>query len=421
MQHGASGAALRDVNRSAVLRLIGQHGPISRAELARRLGVRPNTVTALARGLIASGIVAPIDMVSSNGGRPAELLALVGSAAVAIGAKVADDHLAVVCADLDGSVLSSHTERFDAVGSNPFTTLAEMLEPHVRAAEESYLLLGVGIGVPGFEDPYGTGVVHAPLLGWRHLPLGEHLRRALGTPVLVDNDVNTLAVAESLYGAGRGFENFLTVTVGRGVGMGIVIDGELYRGGRGAAGEFGHVTADREGQPCSCGKRGCLETVASEPALLAAARRRRIIDKLATPDDLAAKAAAGHKGALEIYFEAGMALGRALASAAVVLNPQAIVVGGEGTRAWAYMAAAFQEAFEAEIFPLMREATAVHVEPWDDSKWALGAASLVLRAPFVTPMHDHPIIEEIRGRLDAGFQSTPSPPFTELGAARWSE
>jgi predicted NBD/HSP70 family sugar kinase len=420
MRHGASGAALRDVNRSAVLRLIGRHGPMSRAELARRLGVRPGTVTAQARGLINSGIVTPVDMQSSSGGRPAELLALVGSAAVAIGAKVAEDHVAIVLADLDGTVLANETVPFDAIGSNPFVTLATLLAPHVRAANASHVLLGVGVGIPGFEDPYGSGVVQAPLLGWPHLPLGEHLSRQLGVPVLVDNDVNTLAVAESLYGVGRGFEDFLTVTIGRGVGMGIVIAGELYRGARGAAGEFGHVCIDRDGESCSCGKRGCLETVVSDPALLAAARRRRVVDKAAGPADLAAKAAAGHKAALEIYREAGAALGRALAAAVVVLNPQAVVVGGEGTRAWPYMAEAFHDAFEGEVFPPTRGATAVLVERWDDGRWALGAASLVLRAPFVTPMHPHPIIERIRGLLDAGFQTPAAAASSEFGDLPWS-
>jgi predicted NBD/HSP70 family sugar kinase len=418
MKHGASGAALRDVNRSAVLRLIGHHGPISRADLARRLGVRPGTVTALARGLISSGIVTPVEMMSSSGGRPAELLGLVGSAAVAIGAKVADDRLVIVCADLDGEVLTKETVAFDAAGSNPFMTLATLLEPHVRRAAENHLLLGVGLGLPGFEDPYGSGVVQAPLLGWRHLPIGEHLTRSLQTPVLVDNDVNTLAVAESLYGVGRGFENFLTITIGRGVGMGIVIDGELYRGARGSAGEFGHVCVEREGLLCTCGKRGCLETVAAEPALVAVARKRRIIAKDDGPEQLVTKAAAGHAGALELYATAGTVLGRALAGVAVVLNPQAIVVGGEGTRAWEYMSGAFHDAFEGEIFPPMIGATAVYVERWDDTRWALGAASLVLRAPFITPLHEHPVIEEIRSRLDAGFQVRSAAPDT--GAAAWS-
>ena len=266
MRKGAPGAALRDVNRSAVLRLIGRHGPISRADIARQVGVSPGTITALARNLIEAGIVTPVEQALPRGGRPAELLGLVGSAAVAVGAKVANDHLAIVCAELDGTMSASTTVPFDAVAGNPFAMLAELLEPHVAAASTGQLLLGIGLGLPGFEDPYGSGVVQAPLLGWRHLPLGEHLTRALGVPVLVDNDVNTLAVAESLYGIGRGFDHFLTVTLGRGVGMGIVVDGELYRGARGAAGEFGHVDAGGDAL-CACGKRGCLETIAAEPAL----------------------------------------------------------------------------------------------------------------------------------------------------------
>ena len=404
MRKGAPGAALRDVNRSAVLRLIGRHGPISRADIARQVGVSAGTITTLTRNLIEAGVVTPVEHAASRGGRPAELLGLVGSAAVAVGAKVANDHLAIVCADLDGTMSASTTVPFDAVAGNPFAMLAELLEPHVAAASTGQLLLGIGLGLPGFEDPYGSGVVQAPLLGWRHLPLGEHLTRALGVPVLVDNDVNTLAVAESLYGIGRGFDHLLTVTLGRGVGMGIVVDGELYRGARGAAGEFGHVDAGGDAL-CACGKRGCLETMAAEPALLAAARRRRILGRDAGPEDLAAAAAAGHRGALEIYATAGTALGKALAAVAVVLNPQAVMIAGEGSRGWPYMAAAFHEAFDAGVFPPVRGATAIHVERWDDSKWALGAAALVLRAPFLTPMHEHPAIEAIRGRLDAGFRS----------------
>lgn len=403
MRVGASGLALRNVNKTAVLRLVGHYGPISRADLAHRLGVSPGTVTALTRGLIESGVVEPLRMASSSGGRPAELLSLVGSVAVAVGAKVADDHIAIVTADLDGSVLESESVAFDAVAADPFPVLAGILEPHVRnAATGGRVLLGVGLGVPGFEDPYGSGVVQAPLFGWRHMPIGEHLSRSLGVPVLVDNDVNTLAVAESLYGVGRGFEHFLTLTIGRGVGMGLIIGGELYRGGGGAAGEFGHVCVERDGELCACGKKGCLETVVSEPDLLRAARRNRWLPKDARAEDLAAKAAAGHAGVLALYADAGTVLGRAVAAAAVVMNPEALVIGGEGTRAWAYMARTFMAAFNDDVFPPMRGNTPVHVEPWDDSKWALGAASLVLRAPFITPLHDHPTLEQIRSRLELG-------------------
>ena len=403
MRFGASGVALRNVNKTAVLRLIGHHGPISRADIAHRLGVSPGTVTALTRGLIEAGVVEPFEMAFSSGGRPAELLGLVGSVAVAVGAKVADDHIAVITADLDGTVLESESVAFDAVAADPFPVLAGILEPHVRKASSGgHVLLGVGLGLPGFEDPYGSGVVQAPLFGWRHLPIGEHLSRSLGVPVLVDNDVNTLAVAESLYGVGRGFEHFMTLTIGRGVGMGLIIGGELYRGGRGAAGEFGHVCVERDGEQCACGKRGCLETVVSEPALLKVARRNRWSARDSRAEDLAAKASAGHAGVLRLYADAGTVLGRAVAAAAVVMNPEALVIGGEGTRGWAYMADTFMAELTGDVFPPMRGATAVHVEPWDDSKWALGAASLVLRAPFSTPLHDHPTLDQIRSRLELG-------------------
>lgn len=401
---GVSGAALRDVNRSAVLRLIGRHGPISRAEIARRAGVSPGTVTTLVRNLVDAGLVRPIEQSVPRSGRPAELVGLVGSAAQAIGVKIASDHLAIVRADLDGTVLAASETPFDAVSDNPFTTVAGHLEAHVSDARGGPVLLGVGLGLPGFEYPYGSGVVQAPLVGWRNLPLGDHLARTLNLPVLVDNDVNTLAAAESLYGIGRGVDHFVVVTLGRGVGMGIVIDGEPYRGGRGAAGELGHVASGGT-RPCACGKRGCLETVTAEPALLAAARKRRIIGKADGPDRLVECATRGSRAARELYASAGSALGDAVAAAAVLLDPETIVVAGEGTRGWPYMAEAFAARFEAGVFPPARGTIPVHVHEWDDSAWALGAAALVLRAPFAPPPHEHPAIGAIRGRLDAGFQA----------------
>ena len=412
MRTGVSGAALRDVNRSAVLRLIGRFGPISRAEIARRAGVSPGTVTSLVRNLVDAGVVRPVDQSAPRTGRPAELVGLVGSAAQAIGVKVASDHLAIVRADLDGTVLATSHVAFDAIGGNPFSAITENLEAQIGAVNGDTELLGIGLGLPGFEDPYGSGVVQAPLLGWRNLPLGEHLTRTLGLPVLVDNDVNTLAAAESLYGAGRGFEHFVVVTLGEGVGMGIVVDGEPYRGGRGAAGELGHVSAGGD-RPCSCGKRGCLETLISEPGLLRSARQRRVVGATDGPDQLVARAAAGSRPALELYAAAGAALGDALASASVVLDPQAVVIAGEGTRGWRFMESGFAERFAAGVFPLSRDRVPVFVDEWDDTAWALGAAALVLRAPFATPMHEHPAIEAIRGRLDAGFQAP-------LAASRWA-
>ncbi len=404
-QQGTSVLRMRDLNRSAVLALIVRRGPIARVDIARHLGLAPATVTGLTRGLLKAGIIAKVDRAASRGGRPGELLAIVGSSAEALGVKLIADEVIGVRANLDGTLLEEFSAPFDASGANPFTVLTDILEPRIRGRSKGHPpLLGLGIGLPGFEDPAGSGIVQAPVLGWRHLPLGEHLARVLDLPVLIDNDVNTLAMAESLYGLGRELGSYLTVTLGRGIGLGIVINGELYRGARGAAGELGHVTVDANGELCACGKRGCLETLVAEPALV---RKSRSIGMLGPEEGIAellGLAAAGDERALSIYRCAGWALGLAVAGLAVVLNPEAILVSGEGRRGWPYLARAFTTAFEANVFPPLAGTVRVRIDDWDHTKWALGAAALVLRAPFATPMHGTPAIDQIRARLNIGFQ-----------------
>ncbi len=395
---------MRDLNRSAVLALVCRQGPISRADIARCLGLAPATVTTLVRGLLEAGIIAKVDHAISQGGRPGELLAIVGAAAEALGVKIAHNHITGVRADLDGNILDEFSAPYDAFGANPFTALTEILEPRVRRLRAGHPPLGLGVGLPGFEDPAGSGVVQAPVLGWRHLPLGEHLSRVLELPVLIDNDVNTLAIAETLYGLGRNLDTYLTVTLGRGIGLGIVIGGELYRGACGAAGEFGHVTVDPGGERCACGKRGCLETLAAEPALVREARRAGALGPEEGIAELLDLAAAGDERALGVYRRAGGALGHAVAALAVVFNPQAVLVSGEGRRGWPYLEQAFTETFDANVFPPLAGTVSVRIGDWDDTRWALGAAALVLRAPFATPMHGNRAIDQLRARLNVGFQ-----------------
>jgi predicted NBD/HSP70 family sugar kinase len=371
-----SGARLREVNKVAVLALIGRHGPISRADIARRLGLSPPAVTAVTRALLDAGVIHKTDDAAPRGGRPGELLAVVGNAAVAIGVKVASGHLTGVRADLDGTILSSFEAPFDEAVANPFESLAELLAPHLAGPLP---LLGVGLGVPGFVDRT-TGLVQAPLLGWRRMPLSGYLSQLLDLPVLVDNDVNTLAAYEHLYGLGRPYEDFLTVTLGRGVGAAVVIGGDLRRGGHGAAGELGHLTHDPAGPRCHCGKNGCLETYLSDAALVRQAREAGLV--AAGPDELRAAADAGSKTARELYHAAGQRLGTVLGGVSVMLDPQAVLISGEGSRAWPHLSEGFFKTFSPGTHLELGERISVHVDPWDDAKWALGAAALVLRAPF---------------------------------------
>jgi predicted NBD/HSP70 family sugar kinase len=227
-------------------------------------------------------------------------------------------------------------------------------------------LLGVGLGVPGVVDP-ARGTLNSPMLGWRDLRLGAALQRRLGVPVLVDNDVNTLAVFERLYGRGRAVESFATVTLGRGVGLGLILNGDIYRGYAGGAGEFGHVTAVPDGPVCSCGKRGCLEAVVADPALVAEARRRSTIPRRAGIERLRSLADAGDAGAIELFGSAGGILGRSIADLVNILSPQLVLISGEGSESWRHLSDRFELSFRTHLFPPLRGVT-VEIDPWDDAK-----------------------------------------------------
>jgi predicted NBD/HSP70 family sugar kinase len=376
---GATGLT-RDLNRAAILRLIGLSGPIARTSIAKRLGLSPATVTSITRELIESGIVRTADRAPSRGGRPALLLEIVSRSAYAFGVKIAPDHLVGVVVDLDGDVIQQFEERLDLTAPHAFDAAVNVLRSWLDAAAEGTPLLGVGLGVPGVVDST-SGKVTSPLIGWRDFALREELQNALGIPVLVDNDVNTLATAERLYGRGRDVENFIALTLGRGVGLGIVANGDIYHGHDGGAGEFGHVTAVVDGPVCSCGKRGCLEAIVADPALVAIARGDGTIGKRQGIATLRRKADEGDADARAIYSEAATVLGQAVANLVNVLSPKLILVSGEGTQAWGHYEEAFAKALQTHVFPPLRGVT-VEVDPWDDAKWAVGAASLVLRTTF---------------------------------------
>jgi predicted NBD/HSP70 family sugar kinase len=376
---GATGLT-RDLNRAAILRLIGLAGPIARMSIAARLGLSPATVTSITRELIESGIVRTADHAPSRGGRPAVLLEIVGPSAHALGVKIAPDHLVGVVVDLHGEMIEQFEERLDLTAAGGFDAAVDVLRQWLDAAATRTPVLGVGLGVPGVVDS-ATGKVTSPLIGWREFALRERLQSALGIPVLVDNDVNTLATSERLYGRGRDVDNFIALTLGRGVGLGIVANGDIYHGHGGGAGEFGHVTAVVDGPVCSCGKRGCLEAVVGDPALVATARERGTIGKRQGVTALRRKADAGDAAARALYAEAATVLGQAVANLVNVLSPQLILVSGEGTQAWGHYEEAFGKTLHAHVFPPLRGVT-VEVDPWDDKKWAVGAASLVLRTTF---------------------------------------
>lgn len=363
---------------ASVLAVLGMAGPMSRADLARRLSMSPATVTQLTRKLLTTGLVHELTSVPSGGGRPGTLLGLSGEGGGALGAKLSADKVTVVRLGLDGVMQSVFEHDYDVTRPEALDTVARLLRTAVDDAPGS--LLGVGIGLPGAVADQAVGAVDSPTLGWRDVHVGEFLRRELGIPVLVDNDVNTLAVAERLLGVARDYDSPMIITIGRGIGCAAIVEGTLLRGVRGGAGEVGHVPV-ADGPACACGGSGCLEAVIGEAALVARGRADGAIGRRAGKAALDAAADAGDRAARRVYADAGSLLGRTIAGVVHVVDPDALIVLGEGTSAWRHWEATFTATLRRHLMP-SRRGLPVRVEQWNDEKWAVGAASLVLFSPL---------------------------------------
>jgi predicted NBD/HSP70 family sugar kinase len=377
---------IRDLNRTLVLNLVRDRDGLSRADLARISGLSPSTVTSITGSLLEDGYLLEDEPSSSVApakgliGRPATMLRVHPAAGYAIGIKVTTNNLTAAVTDLAGALLGistvprGHEDDAAAVGDLFESAVSRALE---AAGVTRDRLVGAGIGVPGIVDPETGRVADSPLLEWAHLDLVDLVQQRLGLPVLVDNDVNTLTVAQQLFGAGRGLPHFMVVTIGRGIGMGLVVNGVVHRGSRGGAGEIGHVQVVPNGPDCWCGRRGCLEAVAAEPALV-----REILastGRLVQPAEIAAFASRDPDVA-EILERAGRHVGRTVASITTVLDPQLVVISGEGVRLGEhYLVAMRTELSEREQKEVPTE---IVIEPWGDEAWARGAATLVLREIF---------------------------------------
>lgn len=384
---------MRGINRSVVLNTIKTHGPIARAQVAKRTGLSPATVTGITAELLEEELIFEKQIGDSRGGRRPILLAINPGGGFVIGIKLTENEIIGALTDLEAAVLEKQTDKLEARSPQAvISALAKLADELLQKANlPRKKLLGVGIGLAGIVDSEAGILRQSPFFGWRNVRLRELLQDRLQVPVFVDNDVNTLTLAEKLFGAGQGLEDFLVVTVGRGVGMGIVINGQIYRGGAGGAGEFGHSVMDPDGPDCACGKRGCLETFVGYPGLLRAAgeayRRGELAGAANSVDELLALAQGGDLAARRIIAQAGMLFGQAVANLVNIFNPQCIILGGEGVCMGDLFFEPMHAALSRHVLPGLSGDTEIRIEPWGDDAWARGAASLVLQKLFESPVH----------------------------------
>lgn len=375
---------LKEMNRSAILHVIKAHGPIARADIARRTNISPAAVTHQTAALIEDGLIFEKQEGDSRGGRRPILLALNATGTYVVGVKLAETRATLALTDLNAEIVTRHAIE---LGNRDPLSVSDQLAGAINDLLSSAhigrsRMLGVGVGMAGIVDSTNGICRLSPYNGWHDVPFAELLEERLDYPVILGNDVNTLTLVEKLYGPGQHVNDLLVVTLGRGVGLGMVLNGQMYRGAKGSGGEFGHTMMDPQGVICQCGNRGCLETYVADPWLLRRAAMNGL--SVATIEDLLAAARSGDEIALHVYESAGQILGQGIANLINLFNPSLIIVSGEGVRAGDFVFPAMRAAIEKHTFGQLGEDVALRIEPASDDMWARGAAGLVLNEVFET-------------------------------------
>jgi len=392
--HAVLGAsAIRAQHRRLLLNLLWEEREISRAELARRTGLSRSTVSAIVGDLLSTGLVEEARAGVSSGGRRPIILEFQDQSSFIVGIELGATHVSCVLTDLRCNVRASWSGPAP-VRDEPEVALNKMTMAvrSVLAADGVLLpqVLGIGVAVPSPVDKDRPGEL-LPLVApsWQGYNIATHLEDNFGRSVFMDNDANLGALAELWWGAGPSAGNIAFVKVATGIGAGLIIDGRIFRGSSGIAGEIGHTSIDTNGPRCLCGLNGCLTTFVGTPALLERAESElRAAGSNRPPpasiDELVNAALDGDPSSVELMRYAGSKLGIGIANMLSLLNPTTVVLGGGLARAGDLVLDAVRETVLLQTLPAI---SSTEIKTTSLNEWgiAIGAATLALEAALRTP------------------------------------
>lgn len=388
----------REINRQIALNLIRAHQPVSRADLARLMNVRRGVASLLVSELLDEALIfeGAVGEAVGRGRRPT-FLYIDSRQRCVVGVDIRASRTYIMVTDLMGRQLgvvsSFQTNKDVAVLTQE---LARRIKQVLADYKEVGACEGVGVVVPGMVDPAAGRVLHAPTLSWRDVSLRDPLAAAVGIPVQIENSGKACALAQlwttrsDVVASGSS----VFVSVSDGVGVGVVVNGEVLRGRHNTAGEFGHVPLSIDGPRCSCGATGCWESYISNIATLSRYFGRDLSEprpqsaetSTFTVEDLIARARAGDAKALAAINSTARYLGLGLASIVNAIDPARIYIGGEITTAWSLIEPIVRSALRERTLTDFGGATEIHVVPAEEHPRLRGAVALVAAPAFAAPM-----------------------------------
>jgi len=401
MKQTADQLTVRKINTVIVLETLRKLAPISRAKLAKATGLNRSTISSIIQSLADIKFVRETELQLDQIGRPGMLLTLNPEGGFTIGLEINVDYVSAILADFNGQLrrklyrsvntkMPQHEILMTAV--RMATTLVEL------GQEQKLPFMGMGIGLPGVTDSKAGKLVFAPNLGWRNLDIGQLFFKEFNVPILVENEANCAALGEYRYGAAKDVRNLIYLSAGVGLGGGILIDGEIFHGSQGFAGEIGHMMIERDGFLCACGKRGCWETYVSPNVVIENVRKsleQGVVSSLTpllqrsqyalTFRQILDAAEQGDGLALAALTQLGQDLASGLGNLVNIFNPAMIVIGGALTQAGHLLIPAIQKQLSGQV--LAAEHTLVQLLPSQLGVDACvhGAVALVLDAVMRDP------------------------------------
>lgn len=383
-----------DRNRRVLLNVIREKGPLSRVALSRECNLSLATTKRLADELISQNMIEEAEMLGGRKGRGRKpsVLRLSGRFGHAVGVELEPEALSVCGLDFSGKTIYSR-ETHPPTGRRD--QIERLLTEEIRTAVDRCQaadrgpLLGVGVGIAGLVDARQGIVLYCPgLPGWENVPLAASLHEQLATEVLIDDGVRCMALAEKRYGSARDLDTFLFIYLGLGVGSGIILDNRIYRGKNGVSGEFGHITVKENGPLCTCGNRGCLETLASTNAVLARVRELLAANVYSTLResagslrlaDVDAAALAGDKVAAMVIAETEESIGIGIADLINIFDPGTVVLAGEVVGSLhGQILDGIQRIVRRRAMHSIAQRTEIRRSAFEANSAALGAATMVV-------------------------------------------
>lgn len=392
---------VQKINRSIVLNVIRDKGPLSRADVSRRTKLTRSTVSSIVSYLTKKNLVRETGLSSSGVGRKGILLELNPKAYYVVGTDLGTLNTIAAVVDLEGKIVErvEHPTNGEKNRDDVIERVKAAIHEVISASNLNLQkIAGIGLAVPGLVDSKKGMILFIPNFGWKDTPLREILEEEFHTPIFIDNNANAMALSEAQFGIGRGVKNFICVNIGIGIGSGVIINREIYRGETECTGEIGHTTVDYNGPKCSCGNNGCLEVMAAGPAIARRAvkaireGRKTVITELVednlnqiTAAVVARAANQSDRLAREIMEKTGEYLGTGIANIINLFNPQMVIIGGGVAQAGSLIFDPLKRTMKKRAFSVPAKVVKIATPSLGRDCTVIGAASLVLKEIFKSP------------------------------------